>query len=418
MGFNSSFLAENPLILFASVFPALIASLVIALSFRPPLDRFVDRWRRPLVVLTYLVTRVALLPIVYVLLRDVPPSYDNLWWHRMGLGILHGGLPYRDFPCTHGPLFPYLMAASFGIWNHNGSAAMIFIAFDLAVLALLYKIAKETLGGRAAWDAVWLWTVNPAVWIITVRYAQDETIIAAFLLLVAYLYSKQTQWWHAAVLSLGILFTKFTTAAGMFAIYTFSTRKVRDAIVATVILVGVFAIFAAQGADITKPFTLEDMAIEGINITVLVDRITQHHYLAVLHRPFSILAVVTSLAVLFVCHRRRMSIYDTLAVFLMAFLILSPRSFKFYRLWYMAPLTLWTVKSGKFGRYAAYTALLCVFNDFSFNVVTPLAIMAMMYVPAIAIVAIEIGYVVDILKTPGPRRAMPTEQPAGACVET
>jgi hypothetical protein len=416
VGFNSSFLTENPLIFLASVLPALIASLVIALSFRPPLDRFIERWRRPLVVLTYFATRVVLLLLVFVVLRNGPPTNDDLWWQKLGLGALHGGLPYRDYTSTQGPLFPYLMAVAFGLWNHAGTAVMIFIAFDLAVLALLYKIAKETLGGKAGRDVVWLWTVNPAVWIITVRYAQDETIVATFLLLAAYLYSKPSRWWHATVLALGVLFSKFTTAAGMFAIYTFSTRKVRDAVVATAVLAGVFAVFAVQGADIRMPFRMEDMAIEGINITVLIDRITQHRYVEVLHRPFSLLAVAVSLALLVVCRRRRMNVYDTLSVFLIALLLFSPRAFKFYRLWYLAPLTLWTVRNGKIGRYAAYAALLCLFNDFSFTPVTPPPIMAVMYVLAIAIIAVEIRYLVDILKTPGPGRAVPAEQPAGARV--
>jgi hypothetical protein len=335
----------------------------------------------------------------------------------MGIGILHGGLPYRDFLCTDCPLFPYLMAIPFGIWNHNGSAAMMFIAFDLLALLLLHRIARETLGDKAAGNVVWLWTANPAVWIITVRYAQDESIIGAFLLLAAYLYSRRTRWWHAGVFALGVLFTKFTTAAGMFAVWTFSERKLRDAIVATALVAGVFALFAARGADITMPFRMEDMAIEGINFTVLVDRITHHHYLSILHRPFSVLAVVTFLALLYVCHRRQVSITDTLAVCLIALLLLSPRSFKFYRLWYMGPLTLWTAKSGKYGRYAVYTALLCLFNDFSFNVRTPPAIMVTMYVLGIAIIAIEVLYAVDILRAPGPARALSTGQPAGAHAE-
>ena len=125
-------------------------------------------------------------------------------------------------------------------------------------------------------------------------------------------------------------------------------------------------------------------------------------------------ALCASLTLLFVCRRRRMNIYDTLAVFLIALLLLSPRSFKFYRLWYMGPLTLWTVKSGKFGRYAAYTALLCLFDDFSFNIHTVPEIMAVMYVLAVAIIATEISYVVDILRTPGPRLAVPARQPGGA----
>lgn len=413
MGFNSSFLTANPLLLFASAIPPLLASLAIWLSFRAPFERWLDRWRWPLVVLTYAATRIVLLYIVFVVLHAGPPTNDDLWWQKLGMGTLHGGLPYRDYTSTQGPLFPFLMAIPFALWNHAGTAAILFIAFDLLVLALLHRVATETLGRRAGGDVVWLWTANPAVWIITVRYAQDETIVASSLLLAAYLYTRSPRWWHATVLALGVLISKFTTVAGMFAVWTFSRHKMRDAVIATAVLAGVFAVFAGLGSDITMPFRMEDMAIEGINITVLVDRLTQHRYLEVLHRPFSLLAVAASLGTLVLCRRRRLGVYDTMTAFLIVLLLFSPRAYKFYRLWYMAPLTLWTLKTGRIGRYAAYTALLCLFNDFSFNHETPPAILALMTGLAVVVIAFEVVYLVDILRTPGERPAAPAAVPAG-----
>ncbi len=417
MGFNSEFLANNSVILILSVLPAVFASIVIALSFRPPLDRIIIRWRLPLIVLTYLVTRIILFFVIYIIFGDKPVSNDNEWWQWIGLGALNGELPYRDFRCSHSPLFPYLMAIPFSMWNQDGSAVMIFVAFDLVCIALLYKLSKLVMSVKVAQDVVWLWVVNPVVWITTVRYAQDETIIVTFLLLAAYLYMRDTRWWYAMIFALGVLFTKFTTAAGMFVVYSFSRNKLRDALVAGVLMVVVLSIFTVQGADLTIPVRSEGATIEGVSITVVLDRLTGQAITSDIYGICTLIAFFAFGVMLFVCHRRRLSVLDTLCVCLMALMLFSPKAWKFYRLWYMGPLTLWTVKNGRYNRYAVYSSALCLFDDFSFYAKTAPAILAIMYVFAIAIIVLEIRYILDILGGSKSNRSDAVKQPGKVCVE-
>ncbi len=408
MGLNSGFLSAHPMILMMSVVPAVLAAIVLSLSFRQPLSGLVERWRVPLIVLTYLVTRVALLIVVYVVLGDNKPQNDNAWWQWMGVGILEGKLPYRDFLCSHSPLFPYLMAVAFAIWRHDGAAVLIFGAFDVACLLLIYALAKRTANESVAKNAIWMWALNPAVWLITVRYAQDETIIAAVLMMASLLYLRGSKWWYGIVLALGFMITKFTTIPGLIVAFTYSNKKIRDALVGIVAVGLMLSMFTLQGIDITSPLRSEDMGIEGVNITVLIDRITQHSYVFAAHRVFSVIAMLAFGVTLVVCRRRKMSVLDAMCACVMVLLLFSPRSFKFYHLWAMGPLTVWCARNGKFGRYSLYSALICLFDDFSFHVGAPPALLAVMYSLAVAIITLEIWFVSDIMRKPEAKASVET----------
>jgi hypothetical protein len=218
-------------------------------------------------------------------------------------------------------------------------------------------------------------------------------------MLAALLYMQGSRWWYGLVLAIGVMFTKFTTIPGLFVAFTYSNRKVRDAALGIVTVALILSIFAFQGVDVSAPIKGEDGGIAGVNITVILDRLTGSDHTLATQRVFSLIAIMAFGAMLYVCRRKKLPVLDTLCVCVMVLLLFTPKSFKFYRLWFVGPLTIWSARNGRFGRYSLYSALLCVFDDFTFGVGVNPALLAVMYVLALAITAMEIWFIRDILKT-------------------
>lgn len=383
-----------------SVVPALLAAIVLAVSFHPAVYRRIARWRMPLAIAAYIITRPVLFVIIYIVLGNRHIEGDIQWYQQVGLGVLSGNVPYRDFTCYYSPLFPYLMAVPYGIWHHISSSIMLFIVFDLACLVLLCKLTRMTLGARYVQDIAWIWVVNPVVWIITVRYGQDEPLIAAFLLFAVYLYMKGSRWWNPTVLALGILMTKFTTAIGMMVIYSYSRAKIRDAIVVAVLIAAVCAPFYLSGADLLMPVHGQKASLEGASITALAGKlfVADGHAWIALERVGTVVTLLALGLAIYAMHRRKLSILDGLIVGLLVFLIFSPVSYKFYRLWLLGPLSIYALKTNRVGRLALYSGLLCAFDDFSLDrAAGHPAIFYAAVVLGVLVLLMEITYVRQIL---------------------
>lgn len=397
---SSAFLTKHPLLLLLSIAPAVLAAGLLAISFHPPVYKRIAKWRLPALIVVYIVTRFVLFYVVFIALGNREIGGDIRWFQRFGLGPLHGHVPYRDFVCLHSPLFPYIMAIPYGIWGHVSSGVLAFIAFDIACILLLCSLTRSMLGSDRVLDIAWLYTLNPMVWIVTVRYGQDESVVCCFLLLAVYLYLKDSKWLAPTSLALGVLCTKFTTAVGMLPIFSCSKSKVRDAFVAGGILVVTYAFFyTLVGKDILQPARHQALATEGVSITCIVDRLLiSDNSHVILQRIACLLSVLVLCLVLYLAHRRKLHVLDILTVSLVAFLLLSPVSYKFYRLWYLGPLGIYALRSSGINRYSIYMTLLVLFDDFSFGLVSPPAKLYPMAVLAAGIVYFEAGYVIEILR--------------------
>lgn len=398
MGLSSSFLTKNSSLLILSIAPAWIAGIALAVSFQPAVYKRIEKWRLPLAVGVYILTRFVLFYVIYIVLSDRKIGGDLLWYQWEGQGALAGKIPYRDFRCDHAPLFPYLMAASYSIWSYIASPVLLFVLFDILTLFLLCRIARRVLGPDQVMNAAWLYVMNPAIWIITVRYGQDETVVSTFLLLAVYLYMTGSKWCNPLVLALGVLCTKYTTAIGMAVVYAYSKAKVRDALVVLGLVALVCIPFYLKGAVLLDPITKQGASIEGLNVASVLSRlVVPRPYHPLLHHLASIAAVLAFGTVLYVSHRRGLPIAASLTVGLIIFLVLAPKSYKFYRLWYHGLLGMHVLQTRRINRFVLYSTLLCTFDDFSFDRESPAAILYTMAILAIVILYFEIGYVFEIL---------------------
>lgn len=395
---SSEFLAKHPALLILSLLPVIIASLVLAISFHPRIKKYVDKWHSKLVPTAYIVSRLGLFFIIYVLLGNRRIGGDIRWFQWEGLGALSGKLPYRDFECWHSPLFPYLMAIPYGIWHHIASGILAFIAFDLLCLIILGKLAKLILGSQGAKDAIWLWTLNPVIWLFTVRYGQDETVISAFLLLSIYLYARESRYGGTTALALGIAFTKLTTAFGALAILCNAKSKPRNVLWFAFLLAAAFVPFWLLGADILMPLRGQAASIEGLSFTSLIDRfILSSRYHLMTERAGSLIAFSLFFIMIWVSRKRNIPMIESLSLCLIVFLLFAPVSYKFYRIWFIGPLSIYALKTKQVTRFIVYSTMLSLFDDFVFRPGMPQGIIYVMGLWGLCVLCLEAKYAYDIL---------------------
>ena len=402
MGLSSQFLTQNPVLLILAAAPTWLAGIALAVSFQPAVYKRIEKWRLPLAVGLYILTRFVLFYVIYVLFSGQKVGVDLPWFQWEGEGALAGKIPYRDFRCAHAPLFPYLMAIPYGIWDYRASSILLFILFDLVTLILLCKISRRMLGPDHVMDTAWIYVINPATWVLIVRCAQDESVVSAFLLLAVYLYMIGSSWWNPVVMALGVLFTKFTTAVGMAVVYAYSKTKVRDAFTVAGLVVLVCAPFYLKGADLLWPVTGQTGWIDGVSIPSVLNRlVVPPAYHLPLFYLTSIAAILGFGIVLYTGHRRGLPMVASLTACLLIFLVFIPKSYKQYRYWCLGPLGLHAQQTRGMSRFALYSTLLCTVDECSFRTAAP----AISYIEGaimIAILYFEVRYVLEILNHQSP----------------
>lgn len=402
------------LLMVVTVGLATMGAAFLTICFQPGIRKRIRKWRLPLIVCGFIFTR----PVLYYLIffasgRGEMQKGDITWFQWEGLGVLAGKLPYRDFPCWHSPLFPYLMAIPYGLWHHVTSGILLFMVVDALCLVMLYKLTSLILDTDRAMDVVFLNTLNPIMWMITVRYGQEECIIALFILIAVYARMRGNDRVTPVVMALGIMFTKITTAVPMFAIYTYSSKKVRDALLIAGLILVMYMPFYAAGTHLLDPLTSQSNSIDGLSTTAFIkDVVVPSSAVHLLQRASSVLTVVMVVVMLYLTHRRRVNIMEGIVIAMMTFALLSPVSYKFYRYWFLGPLSIYSIRTNQVRKFILYTSLLTVFDDFSLRAGFPAYVHYTMAVVALAIFYIEISYIVEMLKAGPASEAAAAHLPA------
>jgi hypothetical protein len=95
--------------------------------------------------------------------------------------VLHGAVPYRDFPSSYGPLFPYIGAGLFQLWASPRVFVAVAIVLEIIALALWLKIARRSLGEDEARLAAALYVAGALPFFNVAIAGQNQVWILAFL---------------------------------------------------------------------------------------------------------------------------------------------------------------------------------------------------------------------------------------------
>jgi hypothetical protein len=197
-------------VLIKDVLPALGAGIVLLAAAFPALLSRPGRWFEGVGLGLVAASRLAALPVLYLVL-DFGGPYDlHNWWVPAADAVLAGSDPV----ILHDPFFPLLLAGGRFLLPlpHGAGVLLAIVLAEVALVFLGYRLARLLLG-RAAARLTGLWlAVTPFYWFHTLIYAEEDALLAAFLVGGVLLLAEGRRRGGMATLGLGLAATKLTFA--------------------------------------------------------------------------------------------------------------------------------------------------------------------------------------------------------------
>ncbi len=252
---GTDYFLKHPLLGILSNLPVIAGALaLLALrwnAFSASLERRPGLWLGG----AFAATRLLFLFVVVGAMGHV--SLDlSTYFEAQGAAVLRGEIPYRDFKCSYGPLFPFLMALPAAVGGGVIPFFLFFVLADLGVVAALLSAGNE-IGRERAIRAAWLHAAAPITWYFLVRYGQDEALAALFLATAWLCFRRGRESRAALILALGFAATKFTFGIFLPPFLLAAKRRIRFGVLLALCLVLPFVPFLLAGAPVWAPVTGE-----------------------------------------------------------------------------------------------------------------------------------------------------------------
>jgi hypothetical protein len=135
---------------------ALSAALLLPGAWRRPAARRFDAFLLGLLALG----RLGLFGLLYLVL-DLDVGGDVPHYHGQGRAALAGNLPYRDFPSSYAPLFPFVIGGIVSLWNSDRAIVLFAIAIELLSFPLWLAAARSRVPESVVRCAALLYATSP-----------------------------------------------------------------------------------------------------------------------------------------------------------------------------------------------------------------------------------------------------------------
>ncbi len=191
--------------------------LVLAVLRNDARARWVGGWLN--VPVCWIAARLLPWVAIYFIAGFLPHSdVARVFWPQ-ARGVLAGGLPYRDFDSSFGPLFPGLIALPLLVWRDPRAIVLFLSVLEAVTVALTLGAARVPSGSaaRARWLA--LYFLAPGPLLLAVVGGQEDFLLwaAGLVVWIAVVAGRSVAAGSLAVL--GVLITKplFAIPAAAFA---------------------------------------------------------------------------------------------------------------------------------------------------------------------------------------------------------
>lgn len=272
--------------------------------------------------------------------------------------VVAGLVPYRDFPTSYGPVYPYLNAAALLVWPHPAAIALVAVLFEIAALRLFVRLGSGD-GDIAMTRTAFVYLLNPAAlyWSGMLGYNSPVVLLFWVLALAALLARRPLA--SAAALAASIVAGKFLGVL-LAPVWLLAARR-RPGAVAGVAGAGLAGLLLAgqMGLDLTLPLQREGDRSTSGNLWFLASVLPGVDPGSALWRVGPALAFATAAAAMVTTTARRWAAAGptlaqacgAIAALGWLFMLLSKKSFPHYTpmflLFAVYAMSAWAPRAGR-----------------------------------------------------------------------
>ncbi|QNI37789.1 glycosyltransferase family protein [Edaphobacter albus] len=207
--------------------------------------------------LAFAVSRLGLFGLIFLLLR-IPPRGDvpAYYWPE-AQSILHGLLPYRDFPSSYAPLHPYLDALVIRIWHSPLAIILLSILAEIALLPLWFRFGRRILSETEIRTGALLYLCSAIGLQFVAVDGQDTVIVGVFVTLSLFLLSRRKELLSGATIGTAVAAIKFLPLLYVPAFFLALPRRWRWVVGMAIPILFIYGAFVAMHLPILVPLQIE-----------------------------------------------------------------------------------------------------------------------------------------------------------------
>ena len=294
-----------------------------------------------------LLTGLGLFVALYVLGHQTVPSDVPGYYLPEARAALSGQLPYRDFPQSYAPLFPYVGAGLLGVWNAAEAFVLFAIALNGLTLVLWHQVATHCTDATRARQTTILYATSGHVLMQTLL-GTNQIWVAAALAGSAILIYRRRETASGLAQAVAACCTKLLVPMFWPVLWICAERRVRWLAAPVLVTAAVFGIFTLAGANVLDPIRLEGERFSSGNLPYLLEPLSaglgERRYL-----PFDVSAVLVLAGALLWIYRQAGAVAPQARARLLApglaltgllFMLLSKKSNSGYEVFFMYPAIL------------------------------------------------------------------------------
>jgi hypothetical protein len=304
--------------------------------------------------------------VIYVIGRQEVPSDVPAFYLPAARQVLAGYVPFRDFPLSYGPLFPYVGAALVRIWDSGKSFCLFAIVMNAIALVAWHRAALHATDPQTARQASILYATNGHLAYQSLL-GTNQVWICAGLAMSSWLLFRNRSLQSGFVQVVSAATTKFLALLFWPVLCMCAPVRLRW-LMGAFVLFAVYAAFAFAGGDILYPFRHEGELLTSGNLPYLLAPLLQTVGLT-----SPLLLNGAALGILLIANlwfftrvaqlaamRRPTLVFAGLALLGSLFMLVSKKSYTGYAVFFMYPATLMLLSGLRRPRTSLY--FLFVFN--------------------------------------------------------
>lgn len=294
--------------------------------------------------------------------------------------VMSGKLPYRDFPLSYAPLFPYVGAGLLAVWDSGKIFVIFAVVLNALILLLWHSVAAACVDRSMARESSILYATSGQV-LLQVVLGTNQLWTAAAIAVSTLLMFRGGSVGSGMAQGISLCVTKFLALLFWPVFFLAAENRFRWLAGAGLFPVVAYGGFAAMGADVIHPIQREGQLVSSGNLPYLLSWLVPGST-EMANRFFDVWAFLAlAVGIVWLCgivrrveaRRRSEFLVPGLVLIGLVFMLMSKKSYGPYVTFVMYPLILSVVRGidnrrARFGFLLGFNGLLAVESSLWFHI--------------------------------------------------